>query len=490
MNPALILLTIIFPIICGAILPLLKLKPSVRERYLLIVSIINSVVVFFLLFNQPKGDITLISFTENLSIAFHVDGLSMVFAGLVAGLWPLAMSYGFEYMKHEGKEEFFFTFYTMTYGVVLGIAFAANMITMYLFYELLTLITLPLVMHGMSEKAINAGRKYLLYSIGGASAALMGIIMLHSVAGTTDFAHGGVLVGVIEAGKENFVLAAFVICFVGFGVKAAIFPLHSWLPTAGVAPTPVTALLHAVAVVKAGVFAIMRTIYYSFGAEVISGTKAHDIVMLISIITIVFGSAMAIREDNLKRRLAYSTVSNLSYIIFGAVLMTADGFMAGMSHMVFHGIMKICLFFCAGAVIVRAEKHDVSEMSGLAKRMPKTFFCFTVGSLALTGIPLFCGFISKWNLGAAAAGQSTLSFIGICALMISTLLTAIYLFTVIVNVYAPVDDSDEDEELEEVSDPSGYMTVPLFILCALMLIFGLFSEPLMNFLRDVSIGAI
>ncbi len=484
MSSILVLVTILLPIICGATLKLLKLKSSAREIYLLVVSIINSALVFLMLFNRPSDVVTLVSFGENLSVGFHVDGLSMVFAGLVAGLWPLAMSYAFEYMKHEGGEEFFFTFYTMTYGVVLGIAFAANMVTMYLLYELLTLVTLPLVMHGMGERAIHAGRKYLIYSIAGASAALMGIIMLYSAAGSIEFKYGGVLNGV---GFNNYLLVAFLLSFVGFGVKAAIFPLHSWLPTAGVAPTPVTALLHAVAVVKAGVFAIARTVYYSFGAELLYGTVAQDIAMLLAIITIVFGSAMAVRENNLKRRLAYSTVSNLSYIIFGLVLMTPTGFSAGLSHMVFHGIMKICLFFCAGAVICQAEKHDVSEMRGFGNRMPITFFCFTVGSLALTGIPMFSGFISKWNLGAAAAGESLLSFIGICALMISTILTAIYLFSVVVTVYFPSGDFDYGK-IRDISDPGKYMLVPMLILCVLILVFGVFSEPLMGFLSEVSAG--
>jgi len=486
-----ILIAILIPIIGGAIVPLLKFQNGKkREKYVSLVVIINTILVFFLLCNRPEGVFTLVNLTSSISIAFAIDGLSMIFAGLVAGLWPLATIYAFEYMKHEGKENTFFTYYTMTYGVALGVAFSANLITMYLFYELLTFITLPIIMHAMDKKAMHAGRRYLIYSVGGAAFAFMGIMVLYSITGTTDFTFGGLLGAVATTGKESWLLIAYLVVFLGFGVKAAVFPLHGWLPTAGVAPTPVTALLHAVAVVKAGVFALMRVTYYSFGTDFLKGTWVQYVAMALAIFTILYGSTMAVREQHLKRRLAYSTVSNLSYIVFGITLMTPLGLAAGLSHMIFHGVMKICLFLCAGAVIYKTHREYVYELKGFGKVMPVTMGCFLVGSLALTGIPGFCGFISKWNLANAAVETgNTLAFAGVIALVISAILTAVYLFTIAVQAYFPGEGFDK-ASVQEIEDPNNYMKIPMILLCVLMLILGCFSGPLMTMINQIAAGLV
>ena len=252
--------------------------------------------------------------THDCSITLRMDGLSKVFAGLVAALWPFATLFAFEYMTHEKRENYFFTFYTATYGITLGIAFSANIATIYLFYELLTLITLPLVMHTMDDKSIKAGMTYIAYSIGGAAMAFIGMVLVLIYGNSSDFVYGGVLEAAKIGSRTNLLLFGYVLTFFGFGVKAAIFPFHKWLPTASVAPTPVTALLHAVAVVKAGAFAIMRMTYYSFGTDFLRGTWAQYLVMTFAIITILYGSSMAVKEQHIKRRLAYSTISNLSYM--------------------------------------------------------------------------------------------------------------------------------------------------------------------------------
>ena len=491
MSTFLILIPVLFPILAGAIIPLFKFEEaSKREIYVSTVVILNSLLVFGMFFLGIKDSFTIVQLSESIGITLRIDGMSMVFGGLLAGLWPLASIYAFEYMEHEGKENIFFTFYTMTFGIALGVAFSANLITMYLFYELLTLITLPIIMHKMDDKAINAGRKYLIYSIAGAAFAFMGIMVLYSATGTTDFMYGGVI-NAAELGLDpNWLLFAYLVVFMGFGVKAAVFPLHGWLPTAGVAPTPVTALLHAVAVVKAGVFAIIRVTYYSFGTGFLKDTWVQNVVMLLAATTIVFGSAMALREKHLKRRLAYSTVSNLSYILLGVTVMTPLGLAAGLSHMIFHGIMKICLFFCAGAIICKTEREYVYQLKGFGKKMPVTMGCFAIASMALVGVPGLCGFISKWNIATAAADLETpVAFVGICALIISAILTAIYLFTVVIHAYLPGEDFDYST-IDDVQDPTNFMKVPLIILCVAMLVFGLFSQPLMDFFRNVATGLI
>lgn len=472
-------------------IPLFKFqKGTDREKYVALVVLLNSILVFLMLFNRPQEALTIVNLTSTISISFAVDGLSVVFAGLLAGLWPLASCFAFEYMKHEGEENKFFTYYTMTYGVALGVAFSANLITMYLCYEILTLITLPIIMHAMDKKAMSAGRKYLIYSIGGAAFAFMSVMVLYSVTGTTDFTYGGLLGATNIAGKESWLLIAFIVAFLGFGVKAAVFPLHGWLPTAGVAPTPVTALLHAVAVVKAGVFAIIRITYYSFGTDFLKDTWAQYTAMTLAIVTILFGSTMAVREQHLKRRLAYSTVSNLSYILFGVMLMTPAGLAAGLSHMIFHGIMKISLFFCAGAIIYKTHREYVYELKGFGKVMPVTMGCFLIGSLALVGVPGLCGFISKWNLANAAVETgNTLAFVGVLALMLSAILTAIYLFTIVIHAYFPGEGFDA-AGLQGVEEANLYIKAPLIILCVAMLILGCFSGPLMTLFNSVSTGLI
>ncbi len=414
--------------------------------------------------------------------------MGMVFAGLVSFLWPLATLFAFEYMTKEKHEKVFFMFYTITYGVTLGIALADNILTMYFFYELLTLVTVPLVMHTLTREAILASRKYLYYSLGGAAFAFIGMIFVIVYGTTTEFVLGGVLDLEKVGERANILLLIYVIAFMGFGVKAAIFPFNSWLPQAGVAPTPVTALLHAVAVVKAGAFAILRLTYYSFGADFLRGTWAQYLLMGIVMFTIVYGCSRAVKETHLKRRLAYSTISNLSYILFGAVIMTPLGMVGALTHMAFHAFMKICSFFCAGAIMHQTEKHYIHELDGLGKKMPWVFGIFTVSSLALMGVPGLAGFISKWNLARAAVESGNkMAYFGIGCLLISALLTAIYMLSIVVRAFFPPADFDE-KTIEGFSDPNWKMLLPLFVFAAVIIAFGLFSSPLVKFFEDVAGG--
>lgn len=359
---------------------------------------------------------------------------------------------------------------------------------MYCFYEMLTLVTVPLVMHTLTREAILASRKYLYYSIGGAAFAFIGMIFILTYGETSEFILGGVLNTEKTGEWSNIFLLVYVLTFFGFGVKAAVCPFNSWLPQAGVAPTPVTALLHAVAVVKSGAFAIMRVTYYSFGTDFLRGTWAQYLVMAVVMFTIVYGCSMAVKETHLKRRLAYSTISNLSYILFGVVIMTPMGLTGALSHMIFHAFMKICSFFCAGAVMYQTGRHYIHQLDGFGKKMPKVFAVFTTASLALMGVPGLCGFISKWNLAAAAIDSGNLlAYSGVGALLISALLTAIYMLSIVIRAYFPGKDFDY-ETISDVSDPNWMMMLPLIVFVIVMVVFGLHSAPVTGLLGEIAAG--
>ncbi len=488
----LLYIALLLPLVGGALLPLFRLK-TVKSRgiYVEAVVLATSVLVWVLLLTRTDTRYELFPIMDGLTLAFRVDGMSCIFAGLVSVLWPLASLYGFEYMTHEERPGTFFSFYTMTYGVTLAIAMAANLFTLYVFYECLTMITLPLVTHKQDVKSIHAGRKYLYYSIGGAALAFIALMFVFTFGGTTDFVLGGVLDPARTAGHEALLRFVFLLAFIGFGTKAAVFPMYAWLPAASVAPTPVTALLHAVAVVNAGAYAVLRTIYYSFGADFLYGTTAQTIALALACFTILFGSTMAVKEQHVKRRLAYSTISNLSYMLMGAALMTPAGMVGSLSHLVCHGLMKITLFYCAGAVLVRTGKEYVQDLRGYGKVMPYTCAVFLISSVAMVGIPPLAGFVSKWNLLTAAADTGlAMGTVSVAALIISAVLTAVYLFTIALPMYFRPLNPGDAALAGQNRDPSWMMKLPLGIITLLVIGVGLFSEPLVTFLRQLASGAI
>ena len=487
MNQYWILAAIVLPILGGVSIPLL---PFAKRRqmtvYIEAVVLLTSAIVGALLLGGPTKTFHVVHFVNNLSISFRIDGLSMVFAGLVAILWPLATLYAFEYMTHEGHEKTFFMFYTMTYGVTLGIAFASDILSMYFFYELLTLVTVPLVMHSLNREAILAVRKYLYFSIGGAAFALMSMIFVMVYGYTCEFHLGGVFSVRDIRQHGELLLWIYFFSFMGFGVKAAVWPMSSWLPQAGVAPTPVTALLHAVAVVNAGAFAIIRLTYYSFGTEFLRGTWVQNAGLALAMFTIVYGCSRAVKERHIKRRLAWSTVSNLSYILFGAMIMTPQGLVGALAHFVFHGFMKITSFFCAGAFMHQTGKKYVYEMDGMGKTMKIVFGTFAVSAFGLMGVPGFAGFISKWNLAAAAVeSDNVLAYVGVACLLLSALLTAIYMLGVVHRAFFP---SNQEALAEPVADPGWQMCLPMLACAAVTLVLGFCAEPLIDFFRAVAQG--
>ena len=484
-----VLIGILIPILTGLLLPALKLNNQTRNVYVVVSALASSVLAFYTAFACGFTSFTLLHLNKIFSIGFKIDGLSKIFLLIIATLWPIATLYATEYMKHEENQDSFFRYYLIAFGIALGLSFSKNAITMYLFYELLTFLTLPLIMHDFYDKrAQYAGKVYLIVSVLGAATALIGIIIFTSIVPSVEFVQGGVLEAVSY--RNNYVLIniAYILCFIGFGVKAAIIPFTYWLPVCGVAPTPVSALLHAVAVVKAGTFAIMRVTFYLFGSTNMYDSFAKRVVTVIAIVTIIYSSIMAVREKQIKRRLAYSTASNLSYILFAVALMTKSGFAAGMTHMIFHAIIKINLFFIAGAIIIYSHREYVDDMKGIAKKMPIAMFAFLVASLAMVGIPLTCGFVSKYALITAAIEANTfLSLVGIVALVISSLLTLIYLFNIVIIAYIPGENFDYNT-LKDVKAPGKVMRF-VFILITLMIIyFGVNSDSLLNFIESVANG--
>lgn len=475
----LMLFAILFPILASLGICHKRVSGSLRtlHGYVFTAVLLTSLVNGAAILSPRLNAVTLLHFTDTLSLTLAADGLSRVFLTIIAILWPLTTVYAFEYMKHETNEPRFFAFFLLSYGVSSGIAYAGNPATLYLFFELLTLATLPLVMHKMDDRARCAGRRYLLYSMAGASLGFLSIVFIDRCGVGTTFALGGVLGADLDAQTLTVLRAAFVLAFFGFGVKAALMPMSFWLPAASVAPTPVTALLHAAAVVKAGAFACLRMTYYTYGAQVLRGTFAQYVPMAAAIFTIAFGSLMALRMNHLKRRLAWSTVSNLSYILFSATLMTTLGLKAACMHMLAHAFIKITLFFGVGSILVSTGKEYLDEIGGLAKRMPHTFACFSVASAALMGLPPMPGFFSKWAIGSAANySGSWLAIVGIGALMASAFLTALYLISILSQAYFGAGA----ESGPRCDKP--LMAAPQAILCVMIVLMGLFNQTVQHWL--------
>ncbi len=481
MNSLILLFPVFFPVLAGFasfVLPFRKQRG--RNLFVMVSLLLSAAGVWTAALTSPEGTFTVLRFTDELSIALRLDGAGKLFACLSATLWPLTALYAFEYMKHEKHLKMFYAFFTAAFGTVMGIAFSENMLTMYLFYEMLTVSTIPLVMHGMTHKHRFAARRYMIYSIGGAAFAFAGVSFL-IINSANSFVFGGSLKNM---GEGILPLAVFLATFMGFGVKAAVFPLHKWLPTASVAPTPVTALLHAVAVVKAGAFAIIRLVWYSFGTENLKGSFAHYFVMAVCMLTIVYGSANALRQVHFKRRLAFSTVANLSYITFAVTLMTPAGLVAAFCHMIFHSVIKIGAFFSAGAVLHNTGKEYVLELEGLGRKMPLTFGCYTVYALALTGVPVFCGFFSKWYIASAAISEgSVLAVVGVIALLISAFLTSMYMLSPAIRAFFPRDGKADVKGTAVKTDVR--MLIPM-VLCAVgCIVLGIFAGQSVGFIGEV-----
>lgn len=408
----------------------------------------------------------LFALTPTLPLVFRVDALGLTFALLAAGLWLVTSVYALGYarannLRHQPR---FFAAFAAAVAMALGVAFAGDLLTFFVFYELLTVSTYPLVVHKETARAFAAGRRYLLFALGGGLSLLIAVAWTRQLAGGVSFAAGGFLAGVASPGVLAVLFAFFV---GGVAVKAAVMPVHAWLPTAMVAPTPVSALLHAVAVVKAGVFGVLRVIGFVFGPEALDSFLGAEVLATMALLTIAAGSVLALRQDNLKRRLAYSTIVHLSLIVLGAALVAPAAYTGAVLHMVNHGLAKITLFFAAGAIYAATKAESVRELAGLGWRMPWTFGAFTVASLALMGIPGLAGFPGKLFLaqGAVEAGHLPALFVTVGA----SIFTAAYLMPIVRVAYFPDDPALRGGDVREA--PAA-MVAPLVVTAALAAVFG------------------
>ena len=426
----------------------------------------------------------LFNLTENLPILFKVDAMSIIFAAVTIIIFLCSGIFSLEYMKHEQKKKRFYVFYLLAFLVLMGLCFAGNLITFYLFFEMLTLASTPLVLHSGSREANMAGLKYLFYSLCGAYMALFGLYFVSKYGNSLTFSEGGVINQELAAGHTGLLLVAAFVMILGFSVKAGMFPMHAWLSAAHpVAPAPASAVLSAV-IVKAGVLGIIRVIYYIFGAAFLKGTWVQTAFMVLTLITIFMGSMLAYREPVLKKRLAYSTVSQVSYILFGLSAMDMNSVTGGVLHVIAHGFIKAALFLCAGAIIYMTGKTRVEELKGIGKEMPLLMWCYTIVSLGLIGIPPTGGFISKWYLamGSLETGIPGFSWIGPVVLLVSALLTAGYLLPITIQGFFP--GADYDYKALKKKEPSALMTVPVLILTVLTVFMGLFPGQLISWIQQ------
>lgn len=482
-GTVLLLLPMILPFIFGLIIGFQK-EEKQRNTLVFIAMAVEAGLVWYLCMGDHS--FLLWQITDRLSLAYHTDGLAKFFACLISTIWLIAAVFSMEYMKHEHKPERFFMFYTFSLGALMSLCFSENMMTLYLSYEFMTILTAPLVIHTGTPEAVRAGLKYLGYSFFGAGLGLMGFFFLNTYCETTSFVAGGTLDMALVAGNENLMLIVFFLMALGFGCKAGMFPLHAWLPTAHpVAPSPASAVLSGI-ITKGGVIAIIRVTYYLFGVDFLRGTWAQTALLVLSIVTIFMGSMLAYKEKLLKRRLAYSTVSNVSYVVFGLMLMCPAGFMGALLQVVFHAVAKNILFLCAGAIIYKTHKTFVYELKGIGKEMPIVMWTFALASLSLIGIPPTSGFVSKWYLaqGGLMPEAGVLGLVGVAILMVSALLTAGYLMSIVLNAFFP--GKDFNYASLQKKEPNYLMTVPLVLLSIAVVGFGMMPTPLLDIISSIS----
>jgi len=407
-------------------------RPNLRESCTLLIAVGKFLLIASMLPSVLAGGgftWTLLEVIPGVPIALRVDPMGMYFALVASFLWICTSVYSIGYMRElkEHAQTRYFASFALAISATIGVAFSANLLTLYLFYEVLSLSTYPLVTHNQNAEARKSGRKYLTYLLGSSIAfALPAIVITYTLAGTLDFTPGGILAG---SGASPQLLALLLVLFLYGFAKAGLMPFHGWLPAAMVAPTPVSSFLHGVAVVKVGVFSILRVIFDIFGPAFLLEINLGVIITSIAAITMLTASLIALTQDNLKRRLAYSTIGQLSYIILGAGMLSASGMTGGLLHIAMHAFGKITLFLCAGAIYIVCHKKFISEMDGLGRQMPITYLAFFIGSLSIIGMPPLGGFISKWSLlvGAIEAEQMLLVVI----LLTSSLLNAAYFFPIV-----------------------------------------------------------
>jgi multicomponent Na+:H+ antiporter subunit D len=450
--------------------------PNLREGWTFLAGLIKLGLVLSMLPTIMAGQTIscrLFEILPGLSLAFKVDAAGMLFALVAATLWLFTSAYSIGYMRglSEHGQTRYFAFFAVALSATIGVAFAANLFTLYLFYEMLSLATYPLVTHHQDPEARASGRRYLTFILGTSIAlALPAMLICYHLAGTLDFSAQGILAG---TGATPALLTLLLLLFVFGFAKAAVMPGHGWLPAAMVAPTPVSALLHAVAVVKVGVFSIFRVTTGVFGTELLAAHHLGELLCLLAAVTIISASLIALSQDGLKRRLAFSTIGQLSYIVLGVALLSPQGLLGGLLHIAMHAFGKITLFFCAGAIFVATGRKNISEMTGIGRRMPVTMTAFLLGALSVIGLPPSGGFISKWYLalGTLEAGQIAM----LVVLLSSSLLNAAYFLPVFYRAFFHAPGESQFEE--GVQEAPLWCLVPLILSSAISLLLFFYPQP-------------
>lgn len=476
------LLTVLVTLILIPILVSSSDKPNVRESWSFIAGIIKLCLVLSMLPVVLSGKqivLTLFEIAPGATLAFRVDGLGLTFALVAASLYIITSLYTIGYMRglNEHGQTRFVSFFALAISATLGAAFSANLLTLYLFYEILSLATYPLVAHHQDDKSRISGRRYLTFILGTSiGLVLPAMIYCYHVTGTLEFSPAGIFSGQISKPAATVLLLMFVFGF----AKAGIMPFHSWLPAAMVAPTPVSALLHAVAVVKVGVFSIVRVITGVFGVQMLIDFNLGIIIMIIASITILVGSSIALSQDELKRRLAFSTISQLSYIVFGVALLSPQGLLGGVIHIVMHAFGKITLFFCAGAIYVATGKKYISQMNGLGRRMPITYTAFFIGALGVIGLPPSGGFYSKWYLlmGTLEAQQTVFMLV----LLLSSFLNAFYFLPIVYRGFFS-ESSDATDDENTIKEAPFNCTAPLVVTAIISIVLFFYPHVFVNLIK-------
>jgi multicomponent Na+:H+ antiporter subunit D len=454
---SLVIMALVLPFLGALAIPLFDRYPDRREAVTLVTAVALAMAVFGLLpsvLGGARPEAGGLEVAPGLALAFKVEPLGMLFALVASSLWIVNSIYSIGYMRanKESRQTSFYVYFAIALGSTIGVAFAKNLFTLFLFYEALTLSTYPLVAHRRDADAMRSGRIYLALLLGTSMVLFLpAIVATWVLAGTLDFTPGGILGGKASSAVIGVLLALYV-----FGIgKAALMPLHFWLPAAMVAPTPVSALLHAVAVVKAGVFAILKVVVYVFGVDTLHGSGASSWLIYAASASLLIASLIALSRDNLKARLAYSTVSQLAYVVVGSALANPTSIVGSGLQIATHAVGKITLFFCAGAIYIAHHLTEVSKMDGIGRRMPITMFAFLIASLSIIGMPPFAGMWSKWTLSLGAIDDSRFVVVGV--LMASSLLSIAYLLPIVARGYF----------LSPAGKSSGIKEAPLPCLVAL-----------------------
>lgn len=459
-------------------------KPNLRESWSFIAGFVKLIIIASMVpvvLNGSSIDYTLVEIVSGVSLKFRVDSLGLIFALVASSLWIFTTAFSIGYMRKEKEhsQTRYYSFFALALSATIGVAFAANLLTLYLFYEMLSLSTYPLVTHHQNKEARTSGRKYLTYILGSSiGLALPAMLIVYHLTGTLEFANQGIL---SDSGSKALMSVLLLMFVFGFA-KAGIMPFHSWLPAAMVAPTPVSALLHAVAVVKVGVFSIFRVVTGIFGIDLLRSFDLSTVLCYIASITILTGSLIALSQDNLKRRLAFSTIGQLSYIILGLALLSRDGVLGSMLHIVMHAFGKITLFFCAGAIFITHGKKYISDMVGIGKKMPVTMSAFFIGSLSVIGLPPVGGFVSKWFmlLGTLDAHKITM----LVVFLVSSLLNAAYFLPIVYKAFFCT--AEENQFKGQIKEAPMWSLVPLVLTAIISIILFFYPQPFLTLAQNAT----